>query len=135
LHYAWFDGATYPLIRQSRIGYVITDADGNVVCRYGRNIEYHSSPERVELFALRECLTTLISLDAQDVVIHGDCQHLIYKFYKEHRYRKLKSVYTLLERMRNVELVWVPRKENRVAHEVCRLSRAERRSGCVAVQT
>jgi ribonuclease HI len=127
MYTAWCDGATYRHIKQSCIGYIIVDPNGNVIRRYSDRVPYSPFSATIESAALRECLVTLIQLGIDNVTIYTDCKGLIDGIRSTTQVKHILVARSLLEQIPNATLKWIPRSQNRVADRLSKLPRKERR--------
>ncbi|KAL6132431.1 hypothetical protein ACLB2K_064674 [Fragaria x ananassa] len=67
------DAAFLPNHTQGGTGGIIRDFNGSFVAAFANPIPHTASPKQVELFALRDGLDLLYSLQLQNAVIESDC--------------------------------------------------------------
>lgn len=120
----WFDGSASPNPGRMQIGFLLRSPQGDETA-HGLPAGYGDSSE-AEYLALHALLETAIQLGVTKLVIHGDSQVVIDDVL-ERRQRPCETLNTLrqraqslLARLPDVQLRWVPRHRNTRADALAR---------------
>jgi ribonuclease HI len=129
LYEAWFDGSSLYDKKESSIGGYVS-LDGEIISTLSKPIDYTVCSSTLEYIALIEIMHHLNSLDIRQVIIRGDSKWVIEKVVGKRNKRvtlkdnpellklHVECLY-LLNSFDYSSLIWIPREENTIAHELC----------------
>ncbi|HVE14049.1 MAG TPA: ribonuclease HI family protein [Elusimicrobiota bacterium] len=119
----YIDGACRGNPGPSSVGVVVQDADGKVIKEHGRAIGVGTN-NVAEYTALSDALGLAKELGGRRLKIHSDSQLLVRQFNGQYRVKnpalfdKLTRIQQMRRDFESVELVHVPREQNRLADKL-----------------
>lgn len=118
--YIHIDGASRGNPGPSSVGVCVQDAEGRVLREHRRRIGEHTN-NVAEYTALLDALRLAREIGGTRLRIHSDSQLLVRQFNGQYRVKnarlleRLSEIQALRRRFASVELVHVPRQDNRTA--------------------
>lgn len=122
---AWFDASIKSKEGKCYISGVI-EKDNNKILQYSKCKKFTIDNNALEYTALVELLRKVVTLNIQEITIHGDSLNVIMNINGANRIKAKKSqtlaeqAKTLIANIKLCEIKWIPRKMNRVADNLLR---------------